>query len=123
MKSTSVVYASRRGRVTSVYVPWATLRERESRGLHPLDQVRAGRGHGILEFASWAEVEPVDRRGESFRTHQDSRPSFVVQSSQTSFADTSKVRSNRIFGLEGLAEVGLFAFVGMSLTSVARRPS
>src|SRR5712691_3385247 len=25
MKSTSVVYASRRGRVTSVYVPWATL--------------------------------------------------------------------------------------------------
>src|SRR5438876_9506809 len=40
--------------------------------------------------------------------HQNSRPSFVVQSSQTSFADAWKVRSNRIFGLETLADVAVF---------------
>src|SRR5437899_571751 len=120
MKSTGVVYASRRGRVTSVYVPWATLVSGSPAAFIPW--IRSERV-AVMAYSN----SPPGRRSSLWTVvvnpsgpHQDSRPSFVVQSSQTSFADTWKVRSNRIFGLEGLAEVGLFAF-GMSLTSVARR--
>ena len=121
MKSARVVYASRRGRVTSVYVPRATLVSGSPIAFIP--SIKSWRV-AVMAYSN----SPPGRRSSLWTVvvnpsgpHQDSRPSFVVQSSQTSFADAWKVRSNRIFGLETLADVAVFPFVGTALTSVERR--
>src|SRR3989441_11683346 len=121
MKAPGVVYASRRGRVTSVSVPWATLVSGSPAAFIP--SIRSGRV-AVMAYSN----SPPGRRSSLWTAvvnpsgpHQASRPSFVVQSSQTSFADAWKVRSNRIFGLEALADVAVVVLVGLSVTSFERR--
>src|SRR2546429_9139034 len=105
VESDSVEYASRRGRVPSVYVPRATLVSGSPIAFIP--SIKSWRV-AVMAYSN----SPPGRRASLWTVvvnpsgpHQNSRPSFVVQSSQTSFPDAWQVRSHPVFGLENPAAV------------------